>query len=60
MKLRVGVIFGGRSGEHEVSVRSAATVIRQADAAKYVLVPICISKDGKWRSPAASLERFPQ
>lgn len=60
MKLRVGVIFGGRSGEHEVSVRSAATVIRQADAAKYVLVPICISKAGKWRSPAASLERFPQ
>jgi D-alanine-D-alanine ligase len=60
MKLRVGVIFGGRSGEHEVSVRSAATVIRQADAAKYDLVPICISKEGKWLSAAESLAMFPQ
>lgn len=60
MKTRVGVIFGGRSGEHEVSVRSAATVLRQADSEKYQLVPIAIEKDGKWLTPQESLSKFPQ
>ena len=51
-KLRVGVIFGGRSGEHEVSVRSAASVIESIDRKKYEVVPIAISREGKWLSPS--------
>src|ERR1700719_93990 len=45
-RLRVGVIFGGRSGEHEVSLASAASVIRALDPEKYEAVPIGIGKDG--------------
>jgi D-alanine-D-alanine ligase len=48
-KLRVGVIFGGRSGEHEVSIRSARSVIEAMDGRKYEVVPIAITKDGEWR-----------
>ncbi len=47
-KLRIGVIFGGRSGEHEVSLASAASVIRALDPAKYEAVPIGITKQGRW------------
>ena len=47
-KLRVGIIFGGRSGEHEVSLASAASVIRALDPEKYEAVPIGITKDGRW------------
>ncbi len=47
-KLRVGVIYGGRSGEHEVSVASAASIIRHLDRARYEPVPIRIEKDGRW------------
>ena len=47
-RLRVGVIFGGRSGEHEVSIASAASVIRALDPEKYEAVPIGIGKDGRW------------
>ena len=47
-RLRVGVIFGGRSGEHEVSLASAASVIRALDPEKYEAVPIGIGKDGRW------------
>jgi D-alanine-D-alanine ligase len=47
-RLRVGVIFGGRSGEHEVSLASAASVIRALDPEKYEAVPIGIAKDGRW------------
>jgi D-alanine-D-alanine ligase len=47
-RLRVGVIFGGRSGEHEVSLASAASVIRALDPEKYDVVPIGITKDGRW------------
>src|SRR6266567_6164281 len=46
--LRVGVIFGGRSGEHEVSLASAASVVRALDPEKYDAVPIGIGKDGRW------------
>ena len=46
--IRVGVLFGGRSGEHEVSLSSAASVIRALDPAKYEAVPIGITKDGRW------------
>ena len=52
MKTRIGVIFGGRSGEHEISVRSAKTVIEQIDKEKYDVVPIAIGKEGNWLSPA--------
>ncbi|HEY5069545.1 MAG TPA: D-alanine--D-alanine ligase family protein [Candidatus Acidoferrum sp.] len=47
-KLRVGVLFGGRSGEHEVSLVSAASIIRGLDPQKYEAVPIGISKEGHW------------
>jgi len=47
-RLRIGVVFGGRSGEHEVSLASAASVIRALDPEKYEPVPIGISKDGRW------------
>lgn len=59
MKIRVGVIFGGRSGEHEISVRSAKTVIEQIDAEKYDVVPIAIMRDGRWLSSAESMKQFP-
>ena len=47
-KLRVGVLFGGRSGEHEVSLLSAASVINAIDKSKYDVVPIGITKAGHW------------
>jgi D-alanine-D-alanine ligase len=47
-KLRVGVLFGGRSGEHEVSLLSAASVLNAIDREKYEVVPIGITKDGRW------------
>src|SRR5579872_6642851 len=47
-RLRVGILFGGRSGEHEVSLASAASVIRALDPEKYEAVPIGITKDGRW------------
>ena len=47
-KLRVGVLFGGRSGEHEVSLLSAASVLNAIDKNKYEVVPIGITKDGRW------------
>jgi D-alanine-D-alanine ligase len=50
-KLRVGLIFGGRSGEHEVSIRSAHSVIGGIDRDRYEVVPIAITKEGKWLSP---------
>jgi len=49
-KLRIGVIFGGRSGEHEVSLVSARSVIRSLDQHKYEPFPILVDKKGKWRS----------
>src|SRR5438552_14742478 len=47
-KLRVGIIYGGRSGEHEVSVASAASIIKHLDRSRYEPVPIRIEKDGRW------------
>jgi D-alanine-D-alanine ligase len=47
-KLRVGVIYGGRSGEHEVSVASAASILKHLDRSRYEPVPIRIEKDGRW------------
>lgn len=47
-KLRVGVIFGGKSGEHEVSIASAASIFKHIDQSRYEAVPIRIEKDGRW------------
>jgi len=47
-KLRVGILFGGRSGEHEVSLLSAASVLKAIDKTKYEVVPIGITKAGHW------------
>src|SRR5215813_10826325 len=51
-KLRVGVLFGGRSGEHEVSLLSAASVLKAINQDKYEVVPVGITKEGQWVSPA--------
>ncbi|MBI2993031.1 MAG: D-alanine--D-alanine ligase [Gammaproteobacteria bacterium] len=59
-RLRVGVLFGGRSGEHEVSLVSAASVIRALDPAKYEAVPIGISKDGRWLVGGHSRKLLPE
>jgi D-alanine-D-alanine ligase len=56
-KLRVGVLFGGRSGEHEVSLLSAASVLNAIDKKKYEVVPIGITKEGRWVT-AAHAERL--
>ncbi|MFH1938721.1 MAG: D-alanine--D-alanine ligase [bacterium] len=53
-KLRVGIIFGGRSGEHEVSFCSASSIIKAIDKDKYTVVPIGITKEGRWISPQDS------
>jgi D-alanine-D-alanine ligase len=56
-KLRVGILFGGRSGEHEISLLSAASVFKAIDASKYEVVPIGITKDGRWLT-ASDAERL--
>ncbi len=58
-KLRVGILFGGRSGEHEVSLLSAASVFNAIDKSKYEVVPIGITKEGRWLT-AADAERLLQ
>ena len=58
-KLRVGVIFGGRSGEHEISIRSARAIIEAVDRRKFEVVPIAITKEGKWLAPAHSAQLLP-
>src|SRR5512143_794394 len=59
-KLRVGVIFGGRSGEHEVSLRSAESVIDAMDKSRYEVVPIAISKEGRWLVSGDAAALLPQ
>ncbi len=56
-KLRVGVLFGGRSGEHEVSLRSARSILQAIDRKKYDVVELGITKQGGWLtgSPAQNL-----
>ena len=53
-KIKVGLIFGGRSGEHEVSFCSASSIIKAIDKDKYTVVPIGITKEGRWISPQDS------
>ena len=50
-RLRIGVVYGGRSGEHEVSLASAASIFANLDRGRYDPVPIRISRDGRWSVP---------
>src|SRR6202166_2177410 len=59
-KLRIGILFGGRSGEHEVSLISAASVIQALDPQKYEPVPIGITKDGQWLAGTAAHKMLPE
>jgi D-alanine-D-alanine ligase len=59
-KLRVGVLFGGRSGEHEVSLASAASIVRGLDPQKYEAVPIGITKEGHWLIGAGAQKMLPE
>src|SRR6266536_1540429 len=47
-KLRVGVVFGGRSGEHEVSLAGAASVLAAIDRSRFDVIPIGIARNGRW------------
>ncbi|HEX7056640.1 MAG TPA: D-alanine--D-alanine ligase [Bacilli bacterium] len=51
-KIRVGVIYGGRSGEHDVSLATALSVINAFDRAKYEIVPLYITRTGEWNTGA--------
>jgi D-alanine-D-alanine ligase len=53
-KLRVGILFGGRSGEHEVSLLSAASILNSIDQSKYEVIPIGITKQGQWLTSTAA------
>ena len=55
-KQRVGIIFGGKSGEHEVSLLSAASVIRAMNRQKYELVYIGITREGVWKRYLAPVD----
>jgi D-alanine-D-alanine ligase len=59
-RLRVGVLFGGRSGEHEVSLASAASVIRGLDPDKHEALPIGITKEGHWLIGASAQKLLPE
>src|SRR5258708_22459538 len=50
-KLRFGILVGGRSGEHEVSLLSAASILNAIDRTKYEVIPIGITKQGQWLTP---------
>src|SRR5580704_2192486 len=58
-RLRIGILFGGRSGEHEVSLISAASVMQALDPEKYEAVPIGITKDGRWLAGTAAHKMLP-
>jgi D-alanine-D-alanine ligase len=59
-RLRVGILFGGRSGEHEVSLISAASVIAALDKTKYEAVPIGITKEGRWLAGTEAQKLLPE
>src|SRR5438093_12741711 len=58
-KIRVGVIFGGRSGEHEVSLRSAESILKALDRNKYDVVPIGITHEGRWLASTKAVALLP-
>ncbi len=59
-KMRVGILFGGRSTEHEVSVLSATTVLKALDPARYAPVLIGVDQDGSWRVAEPDLSLLPE
>src|SRR6266508_2929047 len=59
-KLHVAVIFGGRSGEHEVSLMSARSVLSVLDSAKYDVTQIGITHEGKWLTGEDVIGKFEQ
>lgn len=52
-KKKIGLLFGGRSGEHEVSLTSASTIANNFAAEQFEVVPLLISRDGRWYGPIA-------
>lgn len=58
-RLRVGVIFGGKSAEHDVSLMSAASVVGALDPERFEIVPIAITRDGSWLPPPAAVGLLP-
>ena len=54
-KIRIGLIYGGKSGEHDVSLQTALAVMKAVDFTKYEITPFYISKKGEWRSGAPLL-----
>lgn len=54
-RLRVAVLYGGRSGEHEISLQSAASVLRNLDPERFEAIPIAIDKEGRWHPGDLSL-----
>lgn len=57
-RARVAVLFGGRSGEHEVSLRSAATILGGLDPSRWEAVPVAIAQNGRWYTGADTLARL--
>jgi D-alanine-D-alanine ligase len=49
VKIRVAIVYGGRSGEHEISLRSAESIMKAMDRSKYEVIEYFISKEGKWQ-----------
>lgn len=58
-KIRVGVVFGGRSGEHEISLKSAEAILRSLDPGKYEVIPIAITHEGRWLTSGNALALLP-
>lgn len=54
-RLKVAVLYGGRSGEHEISLQSAASVLRNLDPERFIAIPIAIDKGGRWHINDVSL-----
>ncbi|HEV2499866.1 MAG TPA: D-alanine--D-alanine ligase family protein [Terriglobia bacterium] len=59
-KIRLGILFGGRSGEHEVSLESAASILKAIDREKYDVVPIGITREGRWVLGSGPAELSPK
>ena len=54
-KLRVGILFGGKSGEHEISLRSARSILKAIDRSRYMVVELGITREGRWLPPEDSI-----
>ena len=59
-KIRLGILFGGRSGEHEVSLTSAASLLKALDPAKYEVIPIGITREGRWMAGSDADKLLPE